>query len=142
EPEVATLIAELTPSVIVLDCLPNITAADVRARTGPVVAILRKRHPQTPILLVEDRSYADAFLIESKRIRNASSRAALRDVFNQLRSDGDRHIFYLKGEDLLGNDGEGTVDSSHPTDLGFLRQAEAFRRVLEPILAKQSTKTD
>ena len=142
EPEVAELIAELTPSVIVLDCLPNITAADVRDRTGPVVAVLRKRHPGIPILFVEDRSYADAFLIESKRTRNATSRAALKEEFNRLRSDGDQQLFYLPGDDLIGVDGEGTVDSSHPTDLGFLRQSEAFRRVLEPILAKHGTGTD
>jgi hypothetical protein len=34
----------------------------------------------------------------------------------------------------LGEDGEDTVDGSHPTDLGFLRQAEAFRNGLEPLL--------
>jgi hypothetical protein len=34
---------------------------------------------------------------------------------------------------MIGNDSEGTVDSSHPTDLGFYRQAEAFMKVLEPI---------
>jgi len=43
-------------------------------------------------------------------------------------------ICYLKGDDLLGADGEGTVDSSHPTNLGFLRQAEAFAEVLGPLL--------
>ena len=37
---------------------------------------------------------------------------------------------------LLGNDGEGTVDSSHPNDLGFMRQADAFAKVLGPLLTK------
>jgi len=46
---------------------------------------------------------------------------------------------YLKGADLLGDDGEGTVDSSHPTDLGFMRQADALARVLGPLL-KQATR--
>jgi hypothetical protein len=35
---------------------------------------------------------------------------------------------------LLGDDNEGTVDSSHPTDLGYFRQAEAFEAALRPIL--------
>jgi hypothetical protein len=136
ETEVAELIAELDPSVIVLDCLPNISAGDVTARTGPVMKILRKRHPKTPILLVEDRSYTDSFLIESKRVRNETSRAALTVEFEKLKKAGDANVFYLTGEDLLGDDGEGTVDSSHPTDLGFVRQAEAFQKVLAPILKK------
>jgi hypothetical protein len=35
---------------------------------------------------------------------------------------------------MIGDDSEGTVDSSHPTDLGFYRQAEAFMKVLKPVL--------
>ena len=38
---------------------------------------------------------------------------------------------------LLGADNEGTVDSSHPTDLGFFRQADAFEQVLRPILFRE-----
>ena len=40
----------------------------------------------------------------------------------------------IKGEDLLGSDGESTVDSSHPNDLGFERQADNFAPVLKPLL--------
>ena len=137
EPEVASLIAELDPSVIVLDCLPNISAGDVTARTGKCVEIIRKRHPKVPILFVEDRSYTDSFLIKSKRVRNETSRVALKAEFEKLKSAGDGNIHYLEGEHLLGDDGEGTVDSSHPTDLGFVRQSEAFSTILKPILARQ-----
>lgn len=137
EPEVAELIAELDSSVIVLDCLPNISAGDVTARTARCVEIIRQRHPKTPILFVEDRSYTDSFLIESKRVRNETSRAALKAEFEKLKAAGDTNLYYLEGEHLLGDDGEGTVDSSHPTDLGFIRQSEAFAKVLKPILAAQ-----
>jgi GDSL-like Lipase/Acylhydrolase family len=37
---------------------------------------------------------------------------------------------------LLGDDNEGTVDSSHPTDLGFVRQADAFENALRPLLQR------
>lgn len=136
EPEVATLLAELDPAVYVIDCLPNITADEVTARTKTCVDILRKAHPTTPILLVEDRSYSDSFLIDSKRERNRTSREALRKVFDELKSAGDENLYYLEGEHLLGDDNEGTVDSSHPTDLGFMRQADAFEKALRPILEK------
>jgi hypothetical protein len=43
-------------------------------------------------------------------------------------------LYYLAGDKLIGDDGEGTVDGSHPTDLGFLRQADAFEEALKPIL--------
>ena len=102
--------------------------------TEPLIAILRKAHPKTPILLVEDRSYPNAFLVEGNGRRNIESRAALRSAFEHLKAAGDEHLYYLEGEKLLGADGEGTVDNSHPTDLGFVHQAAAFAEVLEPIL--------
>lgn len=140
EAEVATLMAELDASVFVIDCLPNISAGDVASRTEPLVQILRKTHTSTPIVLVEDRSYTDSFFIESKRKRNLTSRAALKAVFDRLKSGGDANLYYIAGEDLIGDDGEGTVDSSHPTDLGFVRQSEAFLRVLRPILRARTAR--
>lgn len=134
EPEMADLLAELDPAVYSLDCLPNMTATEVTERVEPFVRTLRKAHPKTPIVLIEDRSYTDSFLVTSKRKRNLDSRAALRAAYERLLAAGTPDLHYLPGEDLLGDDGEGTVDSSHPTDLGFMRQAAAFRPVLEEIL--------
>jgi hypothetical protein len=98
------------------------------------VNAIRARQKTTPILLVEDRSYSDAFLVETKKLRNQSSRNALRAAFEQMRQDGVVNLHYLEGDKLLGADGEDTVDSSHPTDLGFVRHADAFESVLRPIL--------
>ena len=136
EIEVADLMAELDPAVYVIDCLPNIGTAEVTARTVPLVKRLREAHPDTPIVLVEDRNYADGFLIKSKADRNATSQAALRAEFEKLKAEGVPHLYYIFGKDLLGYDGEGTVDSSHPNDLGFMRHAEVFRTVIEPLLTK------
>lgn len=138
EPEMADLLAELDPSVYVLDCLPNMSAEEVTQRVEPFVRALRARHPTTPIVLVEDRTYADAFLIATKRDRNETSRAALRAAFDRLRKAGVRQLHYVPGANLLGDDGEGTVDSSHPNDLGFMRQADVLAKVLKPILRKTS----
>lgn len=134
EPELADLLAELAPSVYVLDCLPNMDAAAVHERVEPFVRILRAARPHTPILLVEDRSYADAFLVASKREQNDANHRALDAAFKRLRQSGVKHLYRLEGSELLGRDGEGTVDSSHPTDLGFMRQADAFGNALRKLL--------
>jgi hypothetical protein len=134
ETEVARLLTEIDAAVYIIDCLPNIQAEGVLERTRPCIEILRAARPETPILLVEDRSYGDSFLISSKRERNRTSREALRRVYKELKADGVKQLYYLEGEHLLGDDNEGTVDSSHPTDLGFMRQAAAFTEALEPIL--------
>jgi hypothetical protein len=110
------------------------TAVQVRERAAPAVQAIREAHPTTPILLVEDRLYADNFLNPSRRERNETNHAALREVYAKLRQDKVPHLLYLKGEELLSADGEDTIDGSHPTDLGFLHQARAFERVLRPVL--------
>jgi hypothetical protein len=134
EPEVVKFIAELDAAVFVLDCLPNITAKGVEERTEPCMKILRDAHPSTPILLVEDRNYQDGWLIPSRRERNETSQAALRAVYQRLQRAKMRDIYYLRGADLLGGDGEATADGSHPSDLGFVRQAQAFEKPLRKIL--------
>jgi GDSL-like lipase/acylhydrolase family protein/SGNH-like hydrolase/esterase family protein len=137
EQEIADLLAELDPAVYLLDCLPNMTAAEVIERVEPFVRTLRKAHPKTPIVLVEDRSYTDSFLVTSKRQRNLDSRAALHSAHERLLAAGIQDLYYIPGETLLGDDGEDTVDSSHPTDLGFMRQANAFRPVIEKALRSE-----
>jgi len=43
-------------------------------------------------------------------------------------------LFYVRGEKLLGDDGEATVDGTHPTDLGFVGRADAIEPVLKRAL--------
>lgn len=134
ETEVVNFISEIDASIFVIDCLPNMGAAQVKERTEPLVKQLREKHPSTPILLVEDRTFSDAFLVAGKRAHHSASRAELSAAFKRLQDAGVKEVYYLEGEGLLGDDNEGTVDSSHPTDLGFLRQAEAFLPALKPLL--------
>ncbi len=134
EPEVLKLVAEIDAAAFVLDCLPNITAKQVEERTEPGVRMLREAHPDTPILLVEDRNYPQGFLLPSPRERNQSSQAALRAAFQRLQKAKVPHLYYLPAAQLLGDDGEATTDGSHPSDLGFVRQAKAFEKPLRKML--------
>jgi hypothetical protein len=134
EPEMADLLAELDPLIYFLDCLPNLKTEEVRAKVEPFVRTLRKAHPDTPIVLAESRYFDNSFLIESKHYRNTVSNQGLRTAYENLLNSGIRNLYYQIGEGQLGFDGDGTVDSSHPTDLGFYRQAEAYQRILENVL--------
>ena len=138
EPEMADLLAQLDPSVYVLDCLPNLVADEIKERVEPFVAKLRAAHPLTPIVLVEDRTMQDSFLTVGRmEWYHQKDRAALKAAFERLQKNGDTNLFYIPGEHLLGDDGEGSVDGSHPNDLGFMRQAEIFAQVLAPLLKTQ-----
>ena len=130
--ELADLLGELDASVFIIDCLPNMNGASVSERVVPFVTKLRQHRPKTPILLVEDRSFSNSFLLSSKRRHHEASRAALRRGFEELKDGGMRDLHYLEGAELLGN--EDTVDGSHPTDLGFIRQAAVFETSLKQLL--------
>jgi hypothetical protein len=135
EIEMAELLAELDPSIYVIDCLPNMVANEIKERVEPFVKKLREAHPHTPIVLVEDRTMQDSFLISGRmEYYHLKDRAELTAAFERLKKSGVEQLYYIPGEHLLGDDGEGTTDGSHPNDLGFMRQADVFAETLGPLL--------
>ncbi len=134
EPAVTELLCELDPAAYAIDCLPNMTPQAVGERTAPLVRRLRAARPETPILLVEDRTFTNAGFYRATRTAHTERRAALRGAYETLRREGVRRLGYLRGADLLGDDGEGATDGSHPNDLGMLRNAKAYLRALRPLL--------
>jgi len=134
EREVGALLTELDAAVYVIDCLPNMTGPEVAERAEPLVRQLREKRPATPILLVEDRTYSNTWIMPDKQQRHAASREALRAAAERLRAAGVEGLHYLEGERLLGADRDDTTDGSHPSDLGFQRHADAFEPMLRQIL--------
>lgn len=127
EPEMGDLLAELDPSVYVLDCLWNMSPDEVANRVVPFVKRLRNSHPNTPILFAEDCSFRNECPTEKGRV--------LRQVLQKLGAEGVKNVFFLPSQGMLGEDSEGTVDGCHPTDLGMFRMAESFTKSLRPLLS-------
>jgi hypothetical protein len=134
EPEVGALLAELDPSVFAVDCLPNMYEDLIDERTVPLVRQLRTARPETPILLVEDRSFTQTRFFPRLEQTHRSIRQALRRAFVLLSEAGVDDLYYLEGEQLLGDDGEAATDGSHPNDLGMVRYADAYETALRDIL--------
>jgi len=135
EPAMAELIAELDPAVFVLDCLPNMTPELVTERIAPFVRRLREAHPDTPILLVENITYQRTWFVAGDG-GHVSKNRALRKEYEALVAEGVTGLRYLPGDDLLGDDNLGTVDGTHPTDVGFLRMADTMEPVLRELLGE------
>lgn len=134
EEPLAALMCELDASAYVVDCLPNMSA-DLVARAAPgFVRLVRARRPRTPIVMVEDRTFAHAWASASVREQHAARRRALRGALDTLRAEGVAGLHLVPGEPLLGGDGEGTTDGSHPNDLGMVRMADHLEGVLRPLL--------
>jgi hypothetical protein len=137
EPEVETFLAEIEAAVYIIDCLPNLTALETAQRTIPLVRQLRAARPATPILLVEDRIFPNSVVLPGRAKGHTDRQAALLAAYDSLLTEGVKGLYYLKGAGLLGDDGEATVDGSHPTDLGMMRYADAYEKALRPILRPQ-----
>ena len=132
--EIADVMAAVDASVFVLDFAPNATVEQMKERAVRFYSILRARHPDTPILFVEDpvftHSSFDTRIAQEVKAKNETLRA----IFRSLVERGEPHIFFLSSRDIIGHDGEATVDGIHFTDVGFMRYARVLRPILEKLL--------
>ena len=131
EPEVAALLAELDPAVFVLDALPNNSADETKEHLAPLVRTIRAARPDTPIVLVENITYQGHWFSAGPSKREGNNEV-LKAAYDAFIAEGMTKLYYVEGEALLGDDSLGTVDGTHPTDLGFLREADA----MEPAIRK------
>ncbi len=139
EPEVAKTIAEIrNVACIVLDYEANSPSLESLMKTLPeFIRILRRSHRATPILVLSRPLFAADLFSATSRKSLDERREFQRGTVAQLRKRGDRRIFFMDGADLMGEDFEEcTVDGVHPTDLGFMRMANALTPVLKKILRR------
>lgn len=131
---IADLLGELDTAIVVIDCLPNCSGDIVAERTGPFVRRLREHRPAVPIVLVEEADHPAAVFSSKRRTEKLEKRATFRAEFRALTDEGIERLHYVSGSDLFGQDGEATIDGIHPTDLGFMRQADVMTPILRGLL--------
>ena len=51
-----------------------------------------------------------------------------------LRKKGVKNLYFIKEDHFLGTDHEGTVDGTHPNDLGFDRMLTKYKPAIGKIL--------
>ena len=117
------LISEIKASVYVIECLQNMNIKQVKERVLPLVKIIRKKQPSTPIIFVENMMYKTAFLDKTIETELIQENLALKNEYDKILKNGFQNIFYIEDMKADVMDNEGTVDGVHLTDLGFLRYA-------------------
>lgn len=120
-PPVAEPLAELDPSAYVIDCTWNMgDGPEVYLdRVTQLVHTIRKARPDTPIIFVgQSQIRPEAHPTDLTRRQEAAVLS--------LQNEGVGGLILVPGQDLIGDDGEGTVDGVHPNDLGMDRQARAL----------------
>ncbi|GIP34888.1 hydrolase [Paenibacillus sp. J2TS4] len=138
EPEVAEVISQIDePACLVVDYEGNCVSTELFRETLPeFIRIYREAHPLTPILVVSRIRYAREELTPHLYQMRTERKQFEQALVNELREQGDLNIYFFDGSKSLGGEDffECTVDGSHPTDLGFLRMADAFEPVLKTLL--------
>lgn len=134
--EVGDFLVQVDAAAYVIDCLPNMQPAQVTEKCVPLIQQLRAAKPETPIILVEDRRFTNDWITPAKHKFHTDNHAALRAAYESLVAAGMKNLHYIPGDTLYGDDTEGATDASHASDLGFMRQAEAFLPVLRAALGK------
>ena len=124
ETPIVELISEIGARFYVIECLQNMDSHQVKERVRPLVDMIRNKQPFTPIVLVENMMYKAAFLDQTIETELIQENTVLKNEYDKIIKSGTPNIFYIKDNQDLLLDNEGTVDGVHLTDLGFLRYAD------------------
>ncbi|WP_062108748.1 SGNH/GDSL hydrolase family protein [Bacillus niameyensis] len=138
EPELSEIISQIdNPGCLIVDYEGNCVSTELFRKTLPeFIKIYRDQHPLTPIIVVSRIPYAREKLTPHLYEMRMERKHFQQSLVNELREKGDLNIYFFDGSRSLGDEDffECTVDGSHPTDLGFLRMANALEPVLRTIL--------
>lgn len=122
------------PALIVLDYVPNSTAEMIDERGERFFRIVRQAFPDVPVIFVEDPTFPhtrfDRNMLEEVTSKNEAQKA----LYRRLKKAGEKKLYYVDTEGMIGDDGEATVDGIHLTDLGMMRYVDKLYPVMRKAL--------
>lgn len=134
--EIAEVMSERPSALYLLDFIPNVNVKQIEEKGETFFRIIRDRNPHTPVLFIENPIFPHSLFDASLSDYVPAKNRALKALFDQLQRSGEKNIYYLSSENLLGTDQEATVDGIHSTDLGFTRYVEVVYPLIHSILSK------
>jgi lysophospholipase L1-like esterase len=144
EKPVLKLMSEIDAKIYILDCLPNLpknswerlgisTDEEFKDRVLDAVRFLKSNKPGIPILLVDHAGYSEQYINKSRRESFSHVNKLQKEAYHQLRQEGYGGLFYLT-YDEINLSPDGTVDGTHPNDLGMMNYGVAYTKKLREIL--------
>ncbi len=89
---------------------------------------IRQAHPDLPVIMMTRPKF---ILSEDEEKRQS----LVRKTYENALAKGDRNVYFIDSRTLMSlAENDGTVDGSHPNDLGFYSMAKAVEKVLSEIL--------
>lgn len=136
--EISELMASVEdPGAFVLDYAPNAYAHLIDEKGEAFFRILRDAHPDVPVIFIEDVIFPHTVFDNAIREEVNKKNRAQKRLFEKLVAAGEKHIYYIGAEGMIGEDGEATVDGIHFTDLGAMRYVEHVLPTIRKSLKKR-----
>ncbi len=133
EEKMARQIAGMDMKLFVMDYDHNADDVAHLERTHePFFKIIRAAHPSLPVIMMSAVATSDP--LEVMRAR----KAVVKKTYENAVKNGDQNVYFWDGEENFAPWAQwGTVEGSHPNDLGFYGMAKSLKPILESILEKE-----
>jgi hypothetical protein len=136
--EIAELMASVEdPGLYVLDYVPNASAKAIDEVGEKFFRVIRDAHPDVPVIFIEDPTFPHSVFDKKILEEITTKNAAQKRLFDKLKKQGEKKIYYIPTEGMIGDDGEATVDAIHFTDLGAVRYVDHAMPIIEKALRKR-----
>ncbi|NDV79420.1 hypothetical protein D0T57_10605 [Dysgonomonas sp. 511] len=130
----AHIAADTEADAFVLDVFSNPSPQQIEERLERFVAIIRKKHLDTPLIFLQTEVRDSGVFNEKIRKYEYEKRIAAELGIKKLEQLGYKNIYFVNPGMDLGTDHQATVDGVHPSDLGFERILDKLQPVLVKIL--------
>lgn len=134
DPETAELISSIEdPALYIIDSEANSISAElIQERVPRFLDILRKKHPETPLLIVTKVPYGPRYAATIPVLKEE-----FRKIYLERKAAGDENIFFFDGTNFWDPaDTENNIDGAHPTDQGFAYMAQKLEPVIRDLLKR------
>lgn len=129
--ETARMMADVDAAVYVLDNIPNSWVDEINEKTENFVKILRDRHPDVPLIFIEDPYFTTSQLDKRMLDEVESKNAALKAVYEKMTANGLKNTYYITSDRITTEDGEWSSDAIHYTDHGFVKYCQTLLPVIQ-----------
>lgn len=124
--EIADLMASVeNPALFVMDYVPNASAEMIDEHGEEFFRRVRNMHKDVPVIFIEDPTFTHSRFDKAIKNEIEKKNAAQKALYQKLKKQGEKYIYYIKTDKLIGTDSEACVDGVHFTDLGMERYVSA-----------------
>lgn len=137
QPEFLDILMKCEADAFLFDAFSNPNEQQIKERIEHFVAELVKAHPGKPLIFLQSpidlESYFDTERY-NRRVSHVNTASKMMTALAKQYKD----VYFLEIPNILGENG--TVDNSHPTDLGFYRFVNGYQPYIAKILKKYGIK--